>query len=532
MRLTIATAFLLFLYSCAQVGSIGGGPKDETPPQVLASNPKNKTLNFNYKTATVQFDEYIQLRSLSKELIISPALDPKPTVKIKKKSLVIDFSECTLAENTTYVLNFGNAIVDNNENNKLENFNYVFSTGSYIDSFHISGTVTNSLLGKPAKDAYVMLYNNLSDTAVYTTKPYYFSKTNDAGEYSLNNLKAGTYQIIALQDANSNFKFDQKTEAIGFLDAPIELTEGIDNLQLATFIEKDTLQYIKRVKHLSKERIDIVMYQQTDSISITSATPFWDYLEVNKTNDSLTLWYTNYNDSAIVILNDYTFGLLDTLTIPSQPQPTKRERNKEKYASYKSNINGNKLDLNKPVQLTFNIPVITIDTSKIQLFSKDTIPVNFEIISTESNRIIELISELKPDSSYILIIDSVAFLGIDSTINTKNDTINFRIKNKEDYGKLILKIDSLKPETNYVFQLTTSNKQVIQQIKLNNDTTLTFDLLQPTTYNFILIEDNNNNGKWDTGNFLKKQNPERIITYPTTQTIRANWDLEIDWKIQ
>ena len=178
---------VLTLFGCAQQVAPTGGPKDETPPKILSEVPENLNTNFNSKEIIVSFDEFIQLKNPAEQVLISPPLQKPVSYTLKKKSLVIKFNQ-ELVPNTTYTLNFGEAIRDNNEGNILANYTYVFSTGAYLDSMEIKGKLTDAITQEPVKDALLMLYKNNIDSLPTDTMPDYFARTGEDGQYHIKNI--------------------------------------------------------------------------------------------------------------------------------------------------------------------------------------------------------------------------------------------------------------------------------------------------------------------------------------------------------
>ena len=169
--LLFLTIILTAIYGCAKIGHPSGGPKDVTPPEVVKSNPPDRTTNFKETKITITFDEYIKLKDVYQELIISPPMEKKPLPHIRNKSLVIDLDN-ELKDSTTYTLNFGNSLVDNNEENPLIDFEYTFSTTNFIDSMTVMGQILNAFTLTPPKDpAFIMLYDNLNDSMPLKEKP-------------------------------------------------------------------------------------------------------------------------------------------------------------------------------------------------------------------------------------------------------------------------------------------------------------------------------------------------------------------------
>ena len=273
----IFIAMLAIITSCANIGMPTGGPKDVAPPKVLKSIPKNYSTQFKGKEIEITFDEFVKFRDLNSQLLISPPLKNTPDIKIKGKNIVIKIND-TLRENTTYTMFFGDAIVDLNEENILASYEFVFSTGTVLDSLTMTGRVLNAFTQKPEKDIYVMLYDKYDDSVPIKEKPYYLAKTKEDGEFVMNNLRDMSYKVFALKDANNNLKFDQPNEKIAFIDSlvtarmkPVLLkkdslhkdTLKLDSLNRAIVHDKNL--YIK----------DLNLFEEVDSVQrVTKA----DYL--------------------------------------------------------------------------------------------------------------------------------------------------------------------------------------------------------------------------------------------------------------
>ena len=239
----IVIALLAILVSaCAQVVAPTVGTRDTQPPQVKEVKPKNESLNFNREqTISITFDEFVKLENINDKLIISPPLEHDIKTKLRGKNLEIKFED-TLKENTTYVMNFNESIVDLTENNPLD-FTYVFSTGNEIDSFVVSGRLVNAFDLKVVKDAWVALYNDLkSDSLPMKKMPTYIDKTNEEGSFEITNVKAGKYKLLAIADENKNFLFDKPTEKIAFKNEFIEVSENSINDSLKLFLFEEDKQ--------------------------------------------------------------------------------------------------------------------------------------------------------------------------------------------------------------------------------------------------------------------------------------------------
>ena len=242
----------LILYSCASVGRIEGGPYDETPPLFLKGSPAPGALQASKKKIVLEFDEFIKLDKPSEKVIISPPQIQQPEVKSNGKKVVITLQD-TLKANTTYTIDFGDAIQDNNEGNPLENFFYTFSTGERLDTMAVAGTVLNAMNLEPIKGMLVGLHSHLADSAFTTTPFDRVGRTDSRGHFSIRGVAPGSYRIYALQDADQNVYFSQPAEAIAFQDSLIipsmewrerEDTTWVDSLTIDTIVHRRYIYYL------------------------------------------------------------------------------------------------------------------------------------------------------------------------------------------------------------------------------------------------------------------------------------------------
>ncbi len=266
LSLLLCSVIIPFFTYCAKVGSPTGGPKDETPPEVILSIPDNKAVNSKPEALEITFSEFIVLKNLNDELVISPPLKEKPVTRIRNKTLVIDLNN-ELMDSTTYTFNFGNAITDNNEGNALVDYEFVFSTGPTIDSLAITGIALNAFSMKPEKEKiFVMLYDNLSDSAPYHEFPQYVTKTSSEGKFAINNIRPGTFRLFALKDGNSNLKFDLPDEMIAFGDTAFVVSPV--NVQKVSFVKDSTLLKAK-IKSARKARAESGDTTAADTVKFT-----------------------------------------------------------------------------------------------------------------------------------------------------------------------------------------------------------------------------------------------------------------------
>jgi len=588
---------LLLIVGCAQQGSPTGGPKDEDPPVVVETNPPNYSRNFDAKKIFISFDEYIVLDNVNQELIVSPPMEEKPEIKLRKKTIIIEFEE-GLKENTTYTFNFGNAIKDLHEGNKLINYEYVFATGDEIDSLSVKGMLRNSFdLTEPENPVTIMLYDDLRDSVPLTETPLYVGKSRPDGSFSVNNLRQDVYKLFAIEDANYNFLFDQPNEVIAFLDSNLIVSaeyfrdvfrrEGkldslqtmIDSLQtmadsalidqdslksiipnlnavyvdLYLFTEENEIQFLTDYKRDDPRRLDLIFSRpltDTFTYSLTgSDKPVDDlFLEIfSRERDSLTLWIRDslvYKRDSVGLMIQYTVKdsmdnpvtATDSLLLTYRKKEPKkgRKENEEKVEQEKLKLQtirkGQSQDLNRPLVLKSNFPITGMDKSLISLYMiPDTIekPLDF-IIAIDTTRYSNAYIKYpwESDMKYRMKILPGA---VHNLYDLPHDTIDvsFTGRDSESYGKIILNLENVKGEI--IVQLMIKDK-VVNQMTVNSSGTYEFPFLNPDTYSIKFIHDRNGNGKWDTGKYIKKIQPEKVEKLPIDITVRAHWDHDATYK--
>lgn len=604
----IIAGTLVIVYGCAKIGSPTGGPKDETPPEIVSSNPVNYSTGFDGKRIEIKFNEFIQLKNIYKELIVSPPLKERLLTKLKGKSLVIDLNN-ELRENTTYTLNFGNAIADNNEGNILPNFEFVISSGSYVDSMSVTGKLLNAFNLKPEDEpVYIMLYENLNDSAPYFEIPSFIGKTNKDGTFAVNNIKSDTFKIFALQDGNSNLLFDIASEKIAFIDTSFVISpelvrttyyyladslisrDSIDSdLKLTGFVidslTGDTIQVEERLKYAL--HVNMYLFQEESEFQYLTAKerekkeklffafkrPLYDSLyieplnftsfkewfikEKSVNNDTVVYWITDSlisNMDTILLQLKYTVidtlenftSQIDTVILRYREQKVKTSSGRrsketgdatgnEKHLKLELNVkNRSTVDLNKSIRISTEAPVSNYDSSLIKLYKieADTLQIIQPFILTKDTvrlRTFKIIPQWEERMNYKLLIEPGAFTDI---YGFSNDTILMSlVTQKADYyGTIILTAENV--TSPLIVQLLTEKEELVKEKFIIQDNTISFDFLQPRKYMLKVIYDKNNNRKWDTGNYLKKIQPEKVIYYEGDINVRSNWDVEITWKIE
>ncbi len=517
---------ITLISSCAKTGRPDGGPKDELAPLFVTSEPPYETINFSSKEVTLDFNEFVKLKNLNKQLVVSPPLknplliSPQGTAS---KTLNIEILD-TLAINTTYIFNFGNAIEDNNESNVLEGFKYVFSTGTYIDSLEFSGTIANAFSNKKPKKTNIVLYridSTFTDSIIYNKKPNYVTTALDTTGFNFTNLKKGKYLLLALKQSSNDYIFNPTVDEIGFYKDTIRLPKDSSIIKpIRLFKELQPYQF-KRAKEAYKGKITFGYVGVAKDLKVELLSKVSDSFrsisrfEIDK--DTLNYWHTPINvDSLNFIVSNAIFS--DTVTV--------KFRKKKIDSLTLSPSTTGVLHLRDTFFIKSNTPIIKIDTSKVWLTAADTISVKYEHYVSKKENKIGFIFDKKQKEKYNL----KAFPGGFSDLYAvKNDTLsfNFRTRDLEDYGRITMDIINSGSE-NLIVELLTGkeNDQVVERKYITTSETLVFDLLEPKSYTVRAIIDANKNNKWDTGSYLLKILPENILYYSEELKVRANYFLE------
>ncbi|WP_299182457.1 Ig-like domain-containing protein [uncultured Aquimarina sp.] len=523
----LLTAFsFLLIVGCAKKGTITGGEKDEIPPKFVKAIPPNYSTNFNRNEIRIYFDEYVKLKDPQKQIIISPPMDPKPEITPlggASKYLKIKFLD-TLLENTTYSINFGQSIVDNNEGNPNPFFKYVFSTGDSLDSLSIKGVIADALEKKADPFITVALYEvneQYSDSLVFNEVPRYITSTLDSINFDLENLKEGTYKLIAIKDAATNYTYQPKQDKIGFYDDVISLpADTAKTFKINLFEEVLDFKALKP-KQVSKNAF-IFGYEgelEDMKINLISKAPenFETRIFPDKVKDTMNYWFRPFFEADSLIFEvTNTRNYRDTLVA----------RFKDQYKDsikLSSNVKGN-LAFNQDFTLYSSTPIETVNEKLIKLTDKDTLEVPFSMEVDKINNEARFSFERTESNAYNIQLLPEA---VKDFIGNVNDTIsiNFRTKKLADYGTIFFTLENVK-EYPVLIQVTDEQGKFISEKIVTKQETTVFDNLDPGKYNLRVILDSNKNGIWDTGNFLKGIQPEKVVYFPEAIEVRANWELK------
>lgn len=597
-----AVLVAVIVYACANRGYPEGGPKDITPPVVVAEVPISYTKNFNKKRVEIYFDEFVQLKDINEKFIFSPPLKKNPKVSLKGKYVQISIPD-TLRPNTTYSMDFADAIVDNNEGNPLGFYRYVFSTGDVIDSLELSGTVVNAESNEPMLNAMVALYENQADSMPLLELPDYIARTDSSGNFRITNLRDAVYRIVAIEDNSKDKKYTPEVEMFAFLDSTVRpvvapmvkvdtfrllesiigqdttfrdsivsneyLAYGPSNLYLRMFKEKLTQLYLVDDDRKEREKLDFIFsipgenqlqVRLWDTLATEPLPEDWYFMEHSVGKDTISLWIKD----SIVYKKDTLNVIMSYLRSDSTGQHTlyadtarytfkekketkgkkKQEEDKPKieFLEIKSNV-GSDMDLGGRLWLEFNRPADKSGLERLRVSEKvDTLyqPIKFELSEDSSKvRRIYVDADWQENKEYQLELDSAAVFDIYGRFNNKLDK-KFKVRSQEYYGQVLLTMKGVSGNTIVQLYKSEGGKSengkrtfnVVQEKKITQDGELVFDLLPEGKYRFRAILDANNNGVWDTGLYLKQQQPEEIIYMPTEISVKQNFDIEQEFNLK
>lgn len=514
---------VLLIQACASMQTPQGGPKDEEPPKVLKETPKNLSTNFINKKILIEFDEYFKLNNEYTEIAISPALENPPVYKIKQKSLEIELKD-TLEANTTYTINFGNAISDVNESNKLVNYSYVFSTGKQIDSLQISGKVLSSDDNLPYKGATVFIFPIERDTLFGKKRPAIFTTTDSSGVFALKNLKEATYKIYALkEETGSDRIYNSPKEEIAFLGQPIKLNKDTANIVLKLFKEVPERFRVLDKKIETDGRITLIFNKpiKKPSIKFLDNTIKKPIISYSKNADTALIWLRELTfDSLKMVINDQN-KILDTIRLTRNKRDTYTRTIK-----FENNLASGKIKPGTSLELTSNLPLTSINKSLVQLMVDSVAQTNFNFdIIDANNRVVRVNYPWRIKKRYSLLFKENAVTDIYGTKN-KEISLDIELDEVENYGNLTLNIDRADTSKSYIIQLLNEKKQLLKESPINANALLSYNTISNGKYYVKVIEDINKNEMYDTGNVKNNLQPEKIWLYDKELIIRPNWDRE------
>ena len=594
----------LVLVACASIGAPDGGPYDEDPPVLLKATPVLNATGVSAAKITLEFDENVTLQNAFENVVVSPPQFEMPVIKYSGKKVMVELLD-TLKPNTTYSIDFGSAIVDNNEGNPYENFAYVFSTGEKVDTFAVSGTVLNAQDLEPIKGMLVGLHSCLVDS-VFNTLPFErVSRTDSRGRFTIKGIAPGKYRVYALADANQNFLFDQKSEMLAWSSDIVEpyavpavrpdtiwrdsttidtirmvsYTRFMpDDIVLRAFKENFVTQYLVKHTRDPHNKLSFFFAAPNEQLPQLEGLGF-DFsdayvLESSAKNDTLVYWLKDsllYRSDTLALKLSYkafeasgdTIDRTDTLYISSRKrwenvvkqQRKKLEDDEKNFLRRAKSLPGydeenppvyvppakelpvrfsgsSSMDLNAVCTFSFDEPLLTVDTSAISVELKvDTLWTPVESVFSRDSvniRQYNIFAEWRPEQTYLVKADSAAFKGLYGGVSTKFER-EIKFKSLDDYALLHVNIAGVGNEG--IVQLLNAAGNAVMENHTSNGR-CSFYFVKPGVYYMRLISDANGNGKWDTGDYAKGVEPEKVFYYHHSLELRALFEYtQDDWDI-
>ena len=560
---------LLLAAGCANRGSgPQGGPKDTVPPTLLRETPHNGTCNFEGKMVVLQFDEYVQLNNVAENVLISPPQQNPPLVKAIGKRVTVTFEE-ELKDSTTYTIDFGQAICDNNEKVPLGNFSFSFATGDHIDTLAMFGKVINAADLNPVQGVIVGVHADLHDSAFATQAFTRIAKTDTAGQFGVLNMRGGNYRIYALRDVSKDYLY-QPSEALAFTDEVFSPTLACDSdslwyhvpdtIVLKLFTENKQRHYFMRALRDKEQHFFTLLFSAPqDSLPTIVAIPpdslvtaadsawvdFTQYMlcQANPTRDTLVYWLT---DSAAIRMDtlrftmtykmsDSLYQLVDTTDTvqavyrhPRMSQKAldaKRRKDENRKVEIKSN-GSSKFDIYRSIEWYTSTPLMDWAVDSMHLMEKkDTLllPVQFRLEPLDSIRQrFAILADLQPEHAYVLQMDSGAMHDIYGISNNAFKA-DYRLRSLDEYSTLTIRLEHY--DSRARIQILDEKDKVIRELAAEAEGTK-FEYLEAKSFYVRMYIDLDGNGEWTTGDWALKRQPEPVYYFSKKLTLRANWEFE------
>ncbi|RYY29707.1 MAG: hypothetical protein EOO04_06710 [Chitinophagaceae bacterium] len=450
---------------CANIIPPTGGPRDSLPPVLINANPKDSVTNFKGKRITFNFNEYVQLDNIQQNLLVSPTPKITPTVTNKLREVTVTLRD-TLEPNTTYSLNFGDAIRDINEGNPFKNFTYIFTTGSVLDSLTISGNTIIAESGKTDSTIIVVLHKNFADSAL-RDRPRYATKVDSKGSFTFRNLPPDTYALYAFKDESGGRRYTSPAQLFAFYDTVISSVNPPKDITLYAYLEKDTAKPVIRRQ-------------------VTQPRP------VLKGNaaiaDRLLRVQTNLSSNQLGLLPSDTLHLIFPLD-----------------------------------------PLKAFDSTKVLLANEQFQPLNnYRLVRDTSGKRVSIFYPWVQNTAYQLLLDKEFASDTSGRKLPRTDTISFRTKKETDYGLVRMRFPNLDLGLNPVLQFVQSDAVVYSYV-FGTRREFNARLFNPGEYELRILYDENKNGKWDPGSFfINRRQPEKVVPVQRKVNIRGNIDNDIE----
>ena len=548
----------LLFASCAQVKPLTGGYEDTIPPNLIKSFPKNYSTNLSGSSFDFEFDEIIDASKLKEKLIVSPYYNGSFEVKSKKNTLSLVF-DTLFDQNTTYILNFADGISDITEGNPAVKSRFVFSTGKNIDSSYVSGIIMDPLTNERVEGALVGLYSEKDSFDLFYKKPTYFSFSDEKGFFAIENIKSQDYKIYSFIDENKNFKAEYKKESFGYLEKQISVDSFINNLYVGLFNEDLTPLKIQ-AKRDKGDVYDVTYSKKVDSVEVISDKP----INWSLNDNNLLRFYKPplYEDSSLVVVvafDGFEIKKTDSFYVSFLGNQTRKLQFNVGVSWSSQNIDDTVsfiMDFNLPLKKSAYKYDLLIDTisipKKFIYFSNITLTNNnlkgkLFVLNDSVEFFIKNVSEKVYKDSLLFENDSIyrAVSGYYKRLNLKKITFSipkgefvsirgdtlknivqdFRVRGKDYYGDFSGEIVGIKSNKKYLIELVSDNFSSVYKNRLSFPF-FHFKKIIPGKFYLRVIEDSNDNFKWDYFGIKTKKKAESIFYYNQKVEIRSNWSVE------
>lgn len=524
----LAAALATVIVGCATQNTPEGGPKDEVPPQLVESTPKDQQLNVDTRTVTLTFDEEIQPNSINKELLITPNINTRYTATAKRNVLTLEFDE-PLEDSITYTFNFREGITDITEKNKAQQIVLSFSTGSYIDSSRVSGQVVQLLKQTPEAGAVVALYQAEDTLSVRKNRPYYLTNTDAQGNFTLRNIKQGSYRMYALEDKNNNTYYDNEEERIAYLPEPISITPATDTVLLQT-TRIDTRKPILLAREKYTDRFTANYTEGIRAATATSVTGQDTLLtKISADGKAVDLFKTPEfgGGKAILAAVDSAGNIsADTLEIAFEGKRAQKIKGAQLKVINKNTAGAYRVgqevvvELETSVHITGKTPLALMTDSIV--VQQLTFPEQISLDRTKTEMRFKLPNINNNLRQVNLVLDTTAIEALTGPTTLNFPMLQLGIAEARGTGSLSGRITT--PYTSFTIQLLNGEYRVVEEIR--NSKTFRFRNVEPGTYRLRVLVDADNSGEWNAADPEFKKLPEPVYLYPETIDVRANWEIE------
>jgi len=547
---TLAFA-MLALVACARPVTPEGGPKDTTPPQVVQEkSTPNKTTRFAGRSFELTFDEWVTLQEVGTQVLVSPPLAKRPEVTLRGHTVTFQLDKDeVLRPNTTYTINFGNAVKDLHEANPAKDLRFVFSTGDFIDSLTVAGSVVDAYSGEPLENISIMLYDRMDDSVVQQERPYYFARTDKGGQFQIPNVRPGTFKCVAIDDADQNLKWNGE-ERIGFPDNALVVADSLPAVPSFRLFKPVPPLRLIAPNAGQYGLIRLGFSGPPDSVALRPELQGLRWLREQE-QDTLLVWYDTPDSTAWSLF----VGPKDTVPVRALSRSAFLQQNRPYFGDERLPRSGDtkgrgrlsgaapespnpgalppvrtvNVQSGKPVRIPFSGPVAKVDTTRC-LFIVDSLESREFSLVTDSvgQRMLRLEHDWKSGQRCMLTLLPGAITDFWGTPNADTLRRVFTLPAEKQLGSLNLTLENLKPGMAYVLRLMNGNALEEERFFTAETagTRFVFAGLAPVAYSVQLVEDTNGNHRWDTGDYFAHRQPERVLL-KKLETLRANWEVEV-----